>query len=220
MSFFAPAAAQAIAFKNPGDTFSGTISGPYTERQAYEFGTKELAYWRDGKPKMEALVPMTADRLNGPDDDGERTLYVPKGRMHKAIAAALEAAGAKELLPGGHLTITFTSWGAGQNPANPPKEFTAAYRAPGGMFTAPAAPVASAEPAWAAQAQAQAPAPAWAQPAAAPAAPVQTAANPATGEVLDVAKIRTLLGLNMPDSVISDATGATPEQVAMIRSMP
>lgn len=153
MSFFTSTSA-AVKFENVGDDFRGTITAPVTERQAKVFGSEELAFWpakngRPAEPKMEAVINLL-DSTTGMD----RTLYVPKGRMQKAIGQAMAMAGSAELAVGGELYVkhTGTEKGKGTFPA---KTFTAEYKAPNYGTAAPstmpqqAAPVAAvAEDPW------------------------------------------------------------------------
>lgn len=135
MSFFTSTSA-AVKFENVGDEFRGTITAPVTERQAKEFGSEQLAFWpakngRPAEPKMEAVVSLL-DSATGLD----RTLYVPKGRMQKAIGQAMAMSGSANLDVGGEIYIkhTGTEKGKGTFPA---KTFTAEYKAPSYGTSAP-----------------------------------------------------------------------------------
>lgn len=121
MSFFA-ATGSAVKFEQQGVEFVGLISGPVTTVQDTEFGSDKLKFWKDGTPAMKALVPLT-------NEQGEtKTLHVPaSSRLHKAIGAALGAAGVGDLEQGGMLGITWTGFGTGKNASNPPKTYDVRY---------------------------------------------------------------------------------------------
>lgn len=125
MSFFKASTGSALKFEVQGQEIVAQISGPITTVQATEFGSDKPATWRDGSPKLKALVPLTTE-------SGEaKTLHVPASSLlQKAIGAALAEAGASDLEIGGILGITWTGWGSGKNPANPPKSWAARYQAP------------------------------------------------------------------------------------------
>ncbi|MDR6794335.1 hypothetical protein J2X12_002928 [Pseudarthrobacter oxydans] len=122
MSFFAVSNGAALKFETQGQEIVAQISGPVSTVQATEFGSDKPATWRDGSPKLKALVPLTTEA-------GEsKTLHVPAGSLlQKAIGAALAEAGASDLEVGGVLGVTWTGWGQGKNPANPPKSWSARY---------------------------------------------------------------------------------------------
>lgn len=144
MSFFTSTSA-AVKFENPGDSITGIITAPVTERQAKVFGSQELAFWparngRPAEPKMEAIVNLKDTTTNQ-----DRTLYVPKGRMQKAIGNAMAMAGASELAVGSTLTVTFTGTEKGKG-TFPAKTFSAEY-VPGAAPAVAAAPATTAAPA-------------------------------------------------------------------------
>lgn len=157
MSFFTPTSSS-VKFETPGQSFTGVITAPVTERQAKVFGSEELAFWpakngRPAEPKMEAMV-----NLRDSETGLDRTLYVPKGRMQKAIGLAMATAGANELTVGSTLTVTFTGTEKGKG-TFPAKTFSAEF--------VPAA------------------APAVAAPTLAPAASAATAAAPAASTYVE-----------------------------------
>lgn len=151
MSFFTPTSSS-VKFENVGDTFTGIITAPVTERQATKFGSDELDFWpakgnRPAEPKMEAIVNLREESTNL-----DRTLYVSKGRLQKAIGMAMAKAGATELSVGSKLTVTFTGTekGKGTFPAKTysaefvPAEATAPDQAPANPAPTSAAPAAAA----------------------------------------------------------------------------
>jgi hypothetical protein len=165
------------ATKPYGTTISGVISGEMSQAQQTDIDTQALQTWPDGKPKMQAIIPLQTDLREDADDDGARTLWVKQSSaLQAAIKAAVVASGAKSLLPGGTLTVTLT----GETPSskagmNPIKQFAAQYTPPaqnvvmGGENGQPAQ--GQVPPAQVAQGQPQ-----YAQPAAQGQFPPQTAA--------------------------------------------
>ena len=141
-------------FDTIGTVVGGTITRIGDQVQQTEFKTGKPLFWDDGKPRMQLPITVQTELRDptDPTDTGERTLWV-KGRMKKAIAAALKAAGSKLNL-GGLLTVTFVGeedTGAG----SPAKVYTATYAPQGGFFE----PEQVATPAPAPQPAAPAPAP-------------------------------------------------------------
>lgn len=134
MSFFAPSTGSSVKFTQQGVELQLLINGPVTEVQDTKFGTQEPKFWADGTPALKALVPV----LN---EQGEaQTLHVPKGsRLHKSIGAALGAAGAGDLEQGGLLGITWTGFGTGKNPGNPPRDYSTRYMSAAEVAAAQAA---------------------------------------------------------------------------------
>lgn len=137
MSFFDTPGSTA-KFETVGDTVTGVINSPITQRQMKKFGSDDLDFWpaKNGRPqeaKMEALINLTTD-------EGDVTLYIPKGhRKQKAIGKALREAGAAELEIGGELSLTYTGSEQGRG-SFPAKLFSARYKAPA-VAPATAAPV-------------------------------------------------------------------------------
>lgn len=150
MGFFAPSAGAAVKFDNVGDTITGRISGPLSERQSTYNGTPRTT--KKGQPVMEIVVPLVDANGN------ERTLYASAWRMKRAITDAVTVSGAKDVEEGGILTVTFSGHEQGEG-AQPAKAFTATYQAPGAAAPAPqAAPQQAYEPNMAQQYQQQPPA--------------------------------------------------------------
>lgn len=124
MSALAPRAKYpTFKFETPGTSIKGVISQPPEDSQAKEFGTDKLKFWPDGNPVMQTRVIL---RDSAPS---EWAVYA-QGRMAKAITNAIVKAGADDLEVGGELTVTFTGYGQGKNPAQPPKEYEAVYAPP------------------------------------------------------------------------------------------
>lgn len=144
-----------VSFKNKpyGTTYSGTVDRHPEVQQQTDFDSGKPLFWDDGKPKWQAKIVIQTDerdpKIN--DDDGLRAIYA-KGEVQKAIAAAVRAAGAKRVEPGGKLSLTFTGEGEAKGKLNPPKLYAATYTPPNPLEMAADAPAAAPAPAAAAPA--------------------------------------------------------------------
>lgn len=193
MSFFA-GGGKTAKFDQVNDGVSGYIVGqmdhnrgvevPYLETQQTDFNTREPKFYKDGNPVMQAIVLVQTEERADEDDDGQRSIYVNKTRMKRAIQHALRDAKAPDLQIGGVLTI----WMTGTEPAqgggtNHAKLYKAQYQPPVGSLGEQAAPVApapaAAPPAPVAAPPAPVAAPAPAAAPVAPPAPVQAPPQPA-----------------------------------------
>jgi hypothetical protein len=209
MGFFNIESGPAAKFERPGDSVTGVIASPYTERESTELGTNRPKINSQGKPVMMAVIELqTNQRDLGPDDDGLRVLYVDKYAMRKAIAAAVRDAKVDDLEVGGTLTVTFTHE-TPSDKGNPQKNFSAQYVKGGAASTwdQPADAVAGAravqQGVQAARSGAVAPA------QVPPPAPSQPAPNGASGlpvnQSADMAKIRELAGYGLTPAAIMSA---------------
>jgi hypothetical protein len=123
LSFFASATAgTSVKFAEKDLEFVGQVSGPVITTQDTVYNSTEPATWKDGSPRLKATVPLTTEA-------GETfTLHIPaSSALHKAIGAALNAAGVSDLELGGVLGVKWTGFGVGKNPSNPPKSYAARY---------------------------------------------------------------------------------------------
>jgi hypothetical protein len=112
-----------VKFEKLGDTVTGVIVSGST-RQKRKFGSEELLFWEDGRPKLEViLILMTTEGL--------RTLYVGSWRLENAIQGALRAAGVRGPRPGGRIAVKWVSEEPVKGSANAAKVFDAAYDPPG-----------------------------------------------------------------------------------------
>ena len=188
MGFF-DGGGKAVKFDGVNRGTSGYIVGqlnpttgqtvPYLETQQTDFKTKEPAFYKDGNPIMQAVILIQTDERVDEDDDGQRTIYVNKTRMKRAIQKAIQAAKQRDLAVGGVLTVWMTGEEPSKGGGDPAKTFAATYTPPAGGLAAeaPSAPSAAAPAPPAAPA---APAPAAPpMPAAAPPAPPRPMAPPA-----------------------------------------
>jgi len=136
-----------VKFANIGDRIVGTINGAPYERQQTKFNTQDPAFWPNGDPMMQILVPLQTQMREDANDDGERTLYVASKNMRKAIGDAIRESGASDLLPGGVLTVQYVGNDpASKNPQNPAKMYTAQYTAPSSAFAQQPAAAAAQQP--------------------------------------------------------------------------
>jgi hypothetical protein len=124
-------------FNNIGDSVSGKIIA-LDEVQQTDLDTGLPAVWPDGKPKMMIRVVLSTDLRDGPDDSGERTLYLrgskkPESRssLSAVIQAAIKATGKSAIDVGGWLSLAYTGDGEKTRAAySAPKQYAAQYKAP------------------------------------------------------------------------------------------
>jgi len=124
--------APSVKWPTPGTKVVGEIIDLATTQQT-DFDTGELKFWKDGSPKMQAVVTLQTDERDPeiPDDDGKRRLFVSSWRMRNAIADAIKAAGAKDPEIGGKLAVQFTALGDTETGTSiPPKLYAAQYKPP------------------------------------------------------------------------------------------
>jgi len=201
-----------------GATVTGTVVS--TEiRQQTDMETGKPLEWENGDPRMQLVVVVQTDTRDDEDDDGRRAIYVKGSKsvgsksVHDAVRAAVQAAGAKGLEPGGTLTMAYI----GDEPSktrgfNDRKLWAAQYKVPdaaaasgdflgavGGQPTAPTTPPVSA------------PAPA---PVSAP-APTPAAAPAPAGDT-PLAKAKALAALGMTAEQIAPQLGLDPTVVATL----
>lgn len=123
MSFFTQSTGSALKLDQKDVEVLVQITGETTTVQENVYGSRdELAFWKSGEPKMKALIPVQ-------NEQGEaKVVHVPQSSLlQKAIGAALGAAKVGDLEIGGLLALTWTGYGTGKNPSNPPKSYSARY---------------------------------------------------------------------------------------------
>ena len=135
MGFFDVESGPSATFKNYGDSVTGTITKPYSERQATEFSTDKPKVNDAGQPVMMAVVELQTTERDPSifGDTGIRIVYIEKFGQKVAVGDAIKAAGAPDLEVGGTLTITYT----GETPSqkgNPLKTWSATYVRPVGLL--------------------------------------------------------------------------------------
>lgn len=116
-----------LKFKEVGTSHTIMVQG-FENRQATEFGTNKPSTYPDGNPIYDQWI--SGQSWNETEGEHDAIIVVSSRNMRAAIGRALKAVGATEPQAGGVLTITFTGFGQGKNPANPPKEYEAEYQAP------------------------------------------------------------------------------------------
>lgn len=210
-------------FENVGDSITGTIKAPPSERQQTKFGTQNPDFWPDGSPKMQIIVPLMTEQRDPADvhDDGERTLYVASKHLKRAIGDAMRAAGVPDVAVGGTLTVQFVGYDPNsKNPAQPAKLYTANYTPPASGFQAQPGQAAAQQPAAVQQVQQPQAVQQVQQPQAVQQAPAAPQA-PAHGLTADqVGKLQQLRAAGIPEDTIATAIQATPQQIAAFDATP
>lgn len=128
--------APSAKFDTPGDTVTGRIVATPELRQQTDFTSGKPLFWDNGDPRMQLVVTLQTEQHDPSiaDDDGTRRVYV-KGQLQKAVQQAVRQAGAPGLEVGGTLTVTYTGDGeVKQRGMNPPKLYTATYKAAAASF--------------------------------------------------------------------------------------
>lgn len=127
------AGAPAAKFPTVGTTVEGEIVDTAVTQQR-DFATGDLKFWKDGNPMMQAVVTVQTeglvDEATGPDDDGQRRLFISSKAMREAVRDAVKAAGTKHLEIGGTLKVQYTGDGQAEGNLNPPKQYRAKYTPP------------------------------------------------------------------------------------------
>jgi len=74
------------------------------------FGSTDLAYWPDGKPRCRVVLTLQTDTATDEQDDGVRRLAVPMyGKHLDRLRKAVKAAGAADLTAGQAFAARWTS---------------------------------------------------------------------------------------------------------------
>ena len=89
-------------------TVEGVVTEPPGVTQELDFDTREPKFWDDGKPKLLTVIKIQTELRVDDDDDGVRTIFA-KFKLRDAIRDAVKAAGAKGVLPGGFLSVTYVA---------------------------------------------------------------------------------------------------------------
>ena len=103
-------------FDAPGVTWSGrivAISEPYQEREYVKGdpGGGAPKTYPSGDPIMSFSIDLDTGLRDATieGDDGRRRIYMDGSRIKRAVRDAVKAAGARALVEGSHLSITYTS---------------------------------------------------------------------------------------------------------------
>lgn len=110
----------------PGIIWEGVVlEGPKPVHQK-NYDTEELEYWDDEKtkPKISLVIKLQTEVRDptNPEDSGVRALWL-RGKSQQAVGQAMRAAGVKEVVPGGFLSVEFY-----QEVDTPPKPGQAANK--------------------------------------------------------------------------------------------
>lgn len=125
---------KSFKFATAGATITGKIVSAEVV-QKRNFDTNELEFWADGQPVQQIRVALETPERDpaDPEDDGQRSVYVKGwGDQLRALRAAIKAAGAADLEPGGTFTATYVR--DGELPPGkrgfPPKVYEYTYQRP------------------------------------------------------------------------------------------
>lgn len=122
--------APTCSFPEIGTMWRGQVLGKEAQQQR-DITTGKPKFYDDGNPMMQVVITLQTEvrdpAIEG--DDGERRLFV-RGAMLAAIKKAVKDVGAKTVEVGGTLAVQYTHDGEKKPGLNPPKQFTAAYKAP------------------------------------------------------------------------------------------
>jgi hypothetical protein len=142
-TFLMAGSTPSVKFNDVGAKVSGEVISSEVTQQT-DIQTNQPKTWDDGKPMWQLVVTLATDERDAEidGDDGTRKLYL-KGSANKpdtslgAVKAAVKAAGASSLEPGGRLQVVYTGDGeATKRGFNPPKEYAAEYAPPvAGSYT-------------------------------------------------------------------------------------
>lgn len=205
--------ASTIKLETIGETITGTIRNIAT-KQVTSFGSGQPEFWDDGNPKMQIVITIDSPDL----PEGEGSFYAKAwGADKQALAAAVAQTGLtadEALAPGNQITITHTELRPNKNPAfNATKIYafqltprasqavTAALTSPEPVST-PGTPAPGPQ-----QAVQQTPAPVQAPATATPATQADSGVN-----------IPALISSGLTDQQIAEATGTSPDVVAIVRA--
>lgn len=192
-----------------GFTVTGKIVSTEVRQQTSLEDGKPLT-WDNGDPRMQLVVTLATDIADDEDDDGRRAVYVKGSKqsgsksLHDAVRAAVQAAGARGLEPGGTLSVSYI----GSEPAktrgfSDRKLWGATYRAPdraavtGDFLGTTPTPVPAV----------QAP----------PVPAVQAAPAPAAVDKSPAQQAKDLIAIGLNDTEIADAVGLDLTVIAAIR---
>lgn len=95
-------------FEHIGQTHVGMVSRPMDKGdvvQVIDFNSKQPAFWRDGRPKVQMVVPVT-------EPDGKEAVFYLKGKDQTKLSAAMTAAGSDGTKPpeqGAFIRATFVA---------------------------------------------------------------------------------------------------------------
>jgi hypothetical protein len=83
------------------------VTKPIKVMDVTDPATGEVKRWSNGDPKKQVVIELQTELRESEDDDGSRTLWA-KGQMVPAIRDAVQRAGAKGIMPGSILQVTWS----------------------------------------------------------------------------------------------------------------
>lgn len=186
-------------FDAPGDTYVGEIQS-IEVRQVNDYDTGKPSFWDDGRPQEQIVVTIATSEQTGPDDDGNRNIYIKGwGDQLKAFRQAAKALG-RNPQPGDTFTASYVGDGEKKNPRfNAPKLYRYEIAAGTAGLSNLTGQTASA------------PAPVEEQPTPAAAPVAQQGPDAAT-------KARQLIQLGLDDATIAGQLGMDVEVIAILRT--
>jgi hypothetical protein len=96
-----------VKFPVLGSTVIGAVTKPIKVMDVTDPATGEVKRWSNGDPKKQVVIELQTELRESEDDDGSRTLWA-KGQMVPAIRDAVQRAGAKGIMPGSILQVTWS----------------------------------------------------------------------------------------------------------------
>lgn len=96
-----------VKFPVLGSTVIGMVTKPIKVMDVKDPATGEVKRWSNGDAKKQVVIELQTELRESEDDGGERTLWA-KGQMVPAIRDAVQRAGAKGIMPGSILQVTWT----------------------------------------------------------------------------------------------------------------
>lgn len=117
-----------VKFPVLGTSIIGVITKQPKVAEVKDPATGEVKRWPNGDTKKQVIVELQTELRESDDDAGERTLWV-KGQMQQAVRDAVRQAGARGLMIGGVIQVTYSA-DKPNPPLQPQKLFTVVYWPP------------------------------------------------------------------------------------------
>jgi hypothetical protein len=121
--------APSAKFKRIGDEVAGTVVTTEVRDQT-DFKTGEVLTWRDGSVRKMVVATLQTQQFDGPDDDGQRRLFIKGKSLTDAVRDAVRKAGGGGLELGGWLKVSYVADGQAIGNDDPPKLYLAEFTRP------------------------------------------------------------------------------------------